>query len=110
MTTARWNDKQGSSRGAWLLKDMPGLLMFRGPDGWSLETVGPASISLEIMGKGPKETWGEHWDYKWAIDFKLDNPEMQRCYPTRGELLDAIQLIQELKQSPPVSDIAELLS
>lgn len=94
---ARFEDRDGNSRGAWLLKDIPGCVLVKHPEGWRLEVIRPKSIALSVMGKGPKETWGEWWDHKAAIDFKTDNPEMARYYPTRDQLLGVIKLLLEMQ-------------
>lgn len=98
MKLARF-EYNGSSKGWWLVRDLPGITIFKCPCGWVIDDE---PSMLESSGGRAEEIWGENWNtFYLAADFPK--------FDTRREAVETLENYLNPKAKPkPV--IGELIS
>lgn len=92
----RIEDQAGSSRGAWGVKEYPGLSLFRAKQGWRIRLgalSGPDDQRVFLKpGRMSEET----------LRLYREHQALRRTYTTRRELKTAIEIAMELSRREPV--------
>lgn len=86
-----WRGPQGgSSRGSWIVCELPGACLMHTGKGWQIYVVAPGAPILSVM--GPVDAWGDSWDPDPLLQMVEQIPALRNGYKTRRELLEALQL------------------
>lgn len=132
---SRWQDERGSSKGYWLISDIPGLYISKEPGlGWKLccfkdrgegalyNKVQEENPEIRVPGpyiyqppKNPKRAEGDSIPKTWGINFKPDTRLYlslpislngeEARYPTRKAVLIALEAHLRSEQNSIVGEV-----
>lgn len=90
LSLCRWEDGKGSSRGHWLVREIPGALLHCSPKSrdWAL-IVGRDLLALHPQ--GAELAWGKDFSPARAERLLEENPHLGHSFKTRADLLLAIE-------------------
>lgn len=98
MKLARFEYK-GSSKGWWLVRNLPGITIFKSPSGWVIDDD---PSMLKVPGGRGEEVWGKNFQ---TVELKEDFP----AFSTRKEAIERLE-DYTLPGKKPEAVIGEIIS